>query len=58
MTAGNVLAVFTGMFTSFVSVAPDSSGNLDLPQPELQLNSFVCLLQLKIVWPKSVWLGK
>lgn len=37
-TAGNVPGVFTGLFTSSISVAPDSSANLDLPQPALQLN--------------------
>lgn len=58
---GSVPTVFTGMFTSSISTAPDSSTgseNLDLPQPELQLNSFRCPLQLKIVLPKRVWLDK
>lgn len=32
--------------------------NLDLPQPKLQLNSSACLLQLKIMLPKSAWLDK
>lgn len=54
-TAGSVPGVFTGLSASSISVAPDSSGNLDLPQPELQLNPSVCLLQLKIVLPKSAW---
>lgn len=34
------------------------TNSLDLPQPELQLNSFACLLQLKIMLPKSAWLDK
>lgn len=53
---GSVPTVFTGMCTSSISMAPDSSTgseNLDLPQPELQLNLFMCLLQLKIVLPKK-----
>lgn len=52
-TVGNVPGVFTGLFISSISVAPDSSGNLDLPQPELHLNSFVCLLQLKSSFAKK-----
>lgn len=58
---GNVPGVFIGMFTSSISMAPDSitgSENLDMPEPELQQKSFMCLLQLKIVLPKSVWLDK
>lgn len=58
---GSVPGVLTAVFASSISMAPDGttgSEHLDLAPPEQQLNSLMCLLWLKIVLPRSIWLDK